>query len=94
VALEWFQKSANQKYSYGYWNLAKMYDGGLGVHKDGRRAEDYYRKAARKGHNGAQKALKKRGLGWAEEGQVPPTSKEKKVQPSDDISLPDDLGEL
>jgi hypothetical protein len=94
VALEWFQKAAEQEYSWGYWNIARMYDNGWGVRKDGSKAEYYYRKAARNGHNEAQKALKERGLDWAEDGQEPAVSREEKEQPPDDIDVSDDLGEL
>jgi len=41
-----------------------MYEKGFGVQKDDRKAEENYRKAARKGHKSAQQLLRKRGLEW------------------------------
>lgn len=47
-ALYWYNLAIQKKYKYGYYGLALLYTYGLGVEKDYKKAEDYYKLAADK----------------------------------------------
>jgi uncharacterized protein len=56
-AVEWYEKSANQKFAKAQFNLGLMYKTGSGVKKDITRAIEWYKKSARNGYARAQFAL-------------------------------------
>lgn len=48
-AFLWFEKSANNSYGVGMYNLGRFYESGICVEKDNKKAIDLYTEAARKG---------------------------------------------
>jgi TPR repeat protein len=56
-AIDLYGKAAAQGLSEAMWNLAYLYEVGLGVPKDERKAVDLYRQAIRYGHNNARNTL-------------------------------------
>lgn len=53
IAMEWFQKSVNQKYGLAAFALGRMYSGGIGVEENLTKAIVWYTKAAEYGDSEA-----------------------------------------
>ncbi len=56
-ALDWYTKSAKQGFTSAQFNLGWLYKNGKGTEKNVEEARRWWDKAARKGHERAQKAL-------------------------------------
>jgi TPR repeat protein len=56
-AFEWYEKSANQNYPWGLYNLANMYYDGKGIEKDYKKAFELFKKSAELGNYDAQNRL-------------------------------------
>lgn len=54
AAAKWLRKAADQSDAYGQYNLAYLYEHGLGVRKNKKTALSLYRQAAEHGHRSAQ----------------------------------------
>lgn len=68
LALEWYQKAADQDYASAFCNIGYMYHEGLGVEIDNQKAVHYYKKGADRKHPGGQYQLGKcfiKGIGVA-----------------------------
>ena len=57
-ALIWYKKAAEKDDAFALCELGEMYLNGIGVDKDLKKAEEYYRKAAALGYEDAEQALK------------------------------------
>ena len=53
-AREWFEKSAEQGYSYAQYELGRCYQRGRGGGVNISKAREWYQKAAEQGHQAAQ----------------------------------------
>ena len=58
-AFHWFETAAEKGYARAQFNLAVMYEKGIGVATDKSKALMWYRKAAAQGNQEARKRLKK-----------------------------------
>ncbi len=54
LALEWFQRAAEQDYAPAFGNMGEIYRKGLGVEIDNQKAFRYYKEGADKNHPGCQ----------------------------------------
>ena len=62
MAMEWYQKTAEQRDEFAENNIGCLYEHGEGVVEDRAMAMEWYRKAAEKGH-----VLAKESVGRLEE---------------------------
>ena len=66
LAVEWFEKAAEQDYASAFGNIGDLYIKGLGVEVDNQRAVQYYKEGADRKHYGCQYRLGKcylKGIG-------------------------------
>lgn len=63
-AFFWYQKSAEQNYARGQYNLANMYLHGDGVKRNIKKSYSWHKKAARLGYLPSQKYLKRQMKKW------------------------------
>ena len=63
-AVELWQKAADMENAQAMYYLATCCYSGKGVPKDEEKSVEWYKKAAKLGHEGAQDALKNRGIKW------------------------------
>ena len=61
-AFHWYKKSADNGFTWGFYNVGKCYSEGIGVQQNLRTAREWYRKAADMGNYWAQQRLTE--LGW------------------------------
>lgn len=59
LAVEWFEKAAEQDYASAFFNIGDLYCKGLGVEVDNQRAVHYYKEGADRKHCGCQYRLGK-----------------------------------
>ena len=59
LAVEWFEKAAEQDYAAAFGNIGDLYRKGLGVEVDCQRAVQYYKEGAERKHYGCQYRLGK-----------------------------------
>lgn len=57
LALEWFQKAAEQDYPSAFYNIGDYYCLGLGVDRDNQKAIHYYKEGTDRKHSGCQMRL-------------------------------------
>lgn len=57
LAVEWFEKAAEQDYASAFFNIGDLYCKGLGVEADNQRAVHYYKEGADRKHCGCQYRL-------------------------------------
>ena len=57
LAVEWFEKAAEQDYASAFGNIGDLYRKGLGVEVDNQRAVQYYKEGADRKHYGCQYRL-------------------------------------
>lgn len=57
LAVEWFEKAAEQDYASAFCNIGDLYRKGLGVEVDNQRAVHYYKEGADRKHYGCQYRL-------------------------------------
>lgn len=66
LAVEWFEKAAEQDYASAFGNIGDLYRKGLGVERDNKKAVHYYKEGADRKHPACQNQLGKcylKGIG-------------------------------